>query len=79
MHQPPPLTIAEESDDGVEGIKDAVERNPLIPIQAGADGIDKNPGNPLLQVFSRQHPHSDDTQGRREGIRDWDCAVGEEI
>ena len=76
MHQAAPFAVAEEGDDCVEGIKDAIERDAFIPIQAGADSIYQYPGYPLLEVFAGQHPHAYYAQRSGEGIRDGDRAVG---
>ena len=77
MHQAEPFAVAEEGDDGVDGVEDGVEGNAFIPVEAGADGINQDPGYPLLEVFTCQHPHAYNAQGCGKGIGNRNGAVGE--
>lgn len=77
MHESEPFAVAEEGDDGIEGVEDAVERDALVPVKAGAYGIDQDPGYPLLEVFTGEHPHAYNAEGCGEGIGDGYGAVGE--
>ena len=77
LHEAAPFAVAEEGDDGVEGVEDAVEGDAFVPVEAGADGIDQYPGYPLLEVFAGKHPHSYNAESGSKGVGDWDCAVGE--
>ena len=74
-----PFAVAEEGYDGVDGVEDGVERNAFVPVKAGADRIDHDPGYPLLKVFAGEHPHADYAHGCSEGIGNGDGAVGEII
>ena len=77
MHEAEPFAVAEEGYDGIEGVEDTVKGYAFVPIQAGADGIDQNPGYPLLKVFSGQHPHAYNAEGSGEGVWNGNGAVGE--
>ena len=72
-----PFQIAEDGDYHVKCVKAGFEWDFFIEIKATGDHIDGYPNKPLLEVFVRQSPNSDDAQGSGETVGDWHVAVGE--
>lgn len=77
-HHAPPVAVAYEGDDGVEGIEHGVEVDSFVDVEPDAYGVDGYPGYPLFDVFPGEHPHGHYAQGRGEGVGQRHRAVGEE-
>ena len=76
LHKSAPFGVAEEGDDGVNGVEDGVEGAVLVDAKAHGDGVDGYPRPPLLDVLTGKHPHCHYAEGRGEGVEKGHCTVG---
>lgn len=77
MHDAAPVAVSDKGYYGIDRIKHGIEVDSFVGVERYADGVDGNPCEPLLEVFSGEHPHGDDAQGRREGVGEGNGAVSE--
>lgn len=71
-----PFEISGYGDDDVETIEPSLEWDTFYYIEIAANGIYKNPEEPLFYVFPCQGPQTHKAQGIGEAILQWYRGVG---